>query len=119
MKTDFKIMLVDDSPFMRQVLKGILSGAGYEHFVEFGDGQQCLDHIEAEKPDLLLLDIVMPKVTGLDVLKKLGGKWKVIVISAIGQDKFIEEAKQNGALDYIIKPFDEEQVLTKVKKIAG
>jgi two-component system chemotaxis response regulator CheY len=103
MKKNFKIMICDDSMFMRQVLKGILSGAGYTNFVEFGDGQDCLDNYEKEKPDLILLDIIMPNVTGLDVLKQIGKKVKIIIISAVGHEKIVEE----------------EQVLKKVKKISG
>ena len=114
-----KIMIVDDSSFMRQVLRDILTAAGFVRFVEFDSGHECLERFEAEKPDLVLLDIIMPEVNGLEVLKKIGAKAKVVVISAVGQEKVIEEAKRHGALDYIVKPFDEKEVLEKITKILG
>lgn len=117
MDRNAKIMIVDDSAFMRQVLKGILAGAGFARLVEADNGRKCLASLNEEKPDLVLLDIIMPEVDGLEVLKKIGKKTKVIVISAVGQEKIIEEAKKYGALDYVAKPFDEKEVLEKIQQI--
>lgn len=114
-----KIMIVDDSSFMRQVLKDILTAAGFVRFVEVDSGQECLERFSAEKPDIVLLDIIMPEMNGLEVLKTIGAKTKVVVISAVGQEKVIEEAKRRGALDYIVKPFDEKDVAAKITKVLG
>ena len=114
-----KILIADDSQFMRKVLKDILHEAGYTDLVECEDGNQCLAKYAAEKSDLILLDIIMPEVDGREVLKKIGKEAKVIVISAVGQEKMVEEAKKLGALDYIVKPFDNAQVLEAVKKVLG
>lgn len=111
-----KILIADDSQFMRNVLKDILHGAGYTDTLECADGKECLAKYAAEKPDLVLLDIIMPDVDGLEVLKKLGKDAKIVVISAVGQEKMIEEAKKLGALDYIVKPFDNAKVIEAVKK---
>ncbi|HEX9664479.1 MAG TPA: response regulator [Patescibacteria group bacterium] len=113
-----KILIADDSAFMRRVLKGILEKGGYTNTVEAENGRQALEKFKAEKPDLILLDIVMPEVDGIEVLKKIGSKANIIVISAVGQDVIMEDAKKSGAKGYIVKPFDEKEVLEEVNKVA-
>jgi two-component system, chemotaxis family, chemotaxis protein CheY len=113
-----KILIVDDSQFMRSVLKDILDTEGYES-IEAENGKEAIEKFEAEKPDLLLLDIVMPEVDGKEVLEKIGKQAKIIVISAVGQEKMVEEAKALGALDYIVKPFDSKKVVETIKKAVG
>ncbi|TSC94021.1 MAG: Response regulator containing CheY-like receiver, AAA-type ATPase, and DNA-binding domain [Parcubacteria group bacterium Licking1014_1] len=114
-----KILIADDSQFMRKVLKDILNAAGHTDLVECADGKECMAKYASEKPDLILLDIIMPELDGMEVLKKIGHEAKIVVISAVGQEKMVEEAKKLGALDYIVKPFDNTQVLGTVKKIIG
>ena len=111
-----KILIVDDSQFMRGVLRDILLPLGCE-LIDAEDGKVALEKFEQEKPDLILLDIIMPTMDGIEVLKKIDKKVKVIVISAVGQEKMVQEAKVLGALDYIVKPFDNEKVLEIVRKI--
>ena len=110
-----KILIADDSLFMRNVLKDIFSKEGHE-LIEAENGKEALEKYNIAKPDLVLLDIIMPEVDGIEVLKKIGATAKVVVISAVGQEKMVEEAKKLGALDYIVKPFDNAQVLEVVKK---
>jgi two-component system, chemotaxis family, chemotaxis protein CheY len=116
MAKDSKILLVDDSAFMRSVLKNILEADGFKNFVEAEDGDDALKKISSEKPDLILLDIIMPGKGGMDVLKEVGDKVKIIVISAVGQEKVVSEAKEAGAVGYIVKPFDNNQVLEEINK---
>ena len=111
-----KILIADDSQFMRNVLKDILNKAGYNNLVECADGKECMEKYASEKPDLILLDIIMPEMNGIEVLKEIGTATKVIVISAVSQEKIIEEVKELGALDYIVKPFDNEKVIEAVGK---
>lgn len=111
-----KILIADDSIFMRNVLKDILAKVGHE-LIDAENGKEALEKYDSEKPDLVLLDIIMPEVDGIEVLKKIGKTAKVIVISAVGQEKMVEEAKSLGALDYIVKPFDNEKVLEAVKNV--
>jgi CheY-like chemotaxis protein len=113
-----KILITEDSKFMRSVLRDILESHGHS-IIEAQNGNEALALYEKEQPDLILLDIIMPEVTGLEVLKKIGGIAKIIVISAVGQEKMIEEAKSLGALDYITKPFDEERVTSTVNKVGS
>lgn len=109
-----KILIVDDSQFMRTNLKDILTEEKHQ-ITEAADGKEALEKFETVKPDLVLLDIIMPEVDGIEVLKKIGKTAKVIVISAVGQEKMVDEAKALGALDYIVKPFENEKVLEVVK----
>ena len=117
MNTQLKILIVDDSEFMRKVLIGILDGAGFKNFVEAENGQEALKHIEAGAPDLVLLDLVMPEMTGQEVLKKIGNTVNVIVVSAVGQESSIAEAKSMGAKGYIVKPFDRKQVIDEITRV--
>lgn len=115
-KTDQKILLADDSAFMRNVLKNILQNAGFTNFVEAENGVQALAKIASEKPDLVLLDLIMPEKGGIDVLKEAGKIQKFLVISAVGQESVIQEAMTLGAKGFIIKPFDNKQVIDEVNK---
>ena len=122
MNTQAKILLADDSAFMRKVLMDILTEAGFSDFLEAENGNQALELIEKEKPDLVLLDIIMPELEGIGVLsklKELGNTTKVIVVSAVGQDAMIEEAKNLGAFGYVVKPFEGEKVLETIKSALG
>ncbi len=116
MVIDKKILLVDDSAFMRKVLRDIFESAGYTNFVEAGNGTEAMEKYKSEKPDYIFLDVIMPDVNGMDVLRIIGREAKIIIVSAVGQKEIIEQAKSLGALDYIVKPFDRDQVLEKVQK---
>ena len=118
-KKDAHILLVDDSAFMRNVLKNILENEGYSDFAEAGDGKEALKEIKSKKPDLVLMDVIMPEMGGIDVIKQIGKDLKVIIVSAVGQDKVVEEAKGHGAVGYIVKPFDNAQVVEEVTKVLG
>jgi len=112
-----RILIVDDSFYMRTMLKNMLTDAGYEVVGEAPNGQTALVMAKETNPDLITLDVILPDNTGLDVLKgikKDQPDMKVIIVSAVGQEVIVNEAKENGALDYIVKPFSEEKVLEKV-----
>ena len=113
-----KILIADDSAFMKSLLKDILTEADYE-VIEAEDGKSAIEQFKTNKPDLVLLDIIMPEVDGMDVLKEIGKTAKIVVISAVGQEKMAEDAKELGALDYIVKPFENDKVLETIKKVLG
>lgn len=107
---------------MRKMLSDILSEK-YE-IVEADTGSKAEEQIKKEKPDLVLLDIIMPEgeEEGIIVLKKVmkaDPNAKVVMITAVGQDTILEECKKAGASDYIIKPFDKEKVIEIVEKHLG
>jgi len=117
-----KILIADDSLFMRKVLTDILSSKPDEYkLLEAHSGKSALELFKKEKPDLILLDIIMPESeeAGIKVLRqvmKTDPEAKVVMITAVGQELVIEECKKLGAKDYIVKPFDEKQVIRTVEK---
>lgn len=116
MSKDIKILTADDSAFMRKLLIDILKGAGYEKIIEAENGRVAVEKYNKEKPDLVLLDIIMPELDGVQVLKQIGPSAKVLMVSAVGQDSIIKDAMDSGAKGFIVKPFEKEKVLEEVKK---
>jgi len=117
-----RILIVDDSFYMRTMLKNMLTDAGYEVVGEAANGQQALEMAASTKPDLITLDVILPDNTGLDVLRGLRKEApdaKVVMCSAVGQEVIVNEAIENGALAYIVKPFSEERVLEIVGALLG
>jgi len=109
-----RILIVDDSFYMRTMLKNMLTDAGYDVVGEAANGEQALEMAASTSPDLITLDVILPDNTGLDVLKslrQLKPDSKVVMCSAVGQEVIVNEAIENGALAYIVKPFSEEKVL--------
>ncbi len=114
-----KILVADDSLIMRMTLRNNLPEE-YE-IVEADSGAKALEQFQKEKPDLVLLDIVMPQgeEEGIRVLKEImknDPQAQIVMITAVGQEAIIEECKEIGAKDYIVKPFDEKQVTETVEK---
>ena len=117
-----KIMIVDDAVFMRSVIKGILESGGWTDTCEADDGDTAVEMYASERPDLTILDITMPRQDGIETLrqiKNINPAAKVIMCSAIGQEKQIIKAVRDGAADYIVKPFKPENMLKVVKSALG
>ena len=115
-----RILIVDDSMYMRTVLKNILMDAGHDVVGQAGNGKEGLEKAFALNPDLITLDNIMPDINGLEVLKTVktrGLPSKVVMISAVGQDAMIEEARLLGADSYITKPFSPEKVIETLERI--
>ena len=117
-----KILIVDDSALTRRSLRQILEGAGFE-VVEAEDGLAAIERYFLEKPDVVLLDLVMRGMYGLDVLEKLrelDGEARVVVVSADIQSSSQELAVQAGAKAFINKPFDKAEILAALESaLAG
>ncbi len=113
------IMIVDDLAFIKLLLKDLIEKAGFRVIGEASDGEEAIDMYQEKKPDLVLLDITMPKMDGITALKKilaLDPGAKVIMCSALGQQRLIVQAIQLGAKDFIVKPFRPERVISSIKK---
>lgn len=110
-----KILIVDDSGSMRNILDGMLREAGFEHILVASGGKEAIEVFGKENPDLVLLDIIMPEVNGMDVLRLLAGRGKVLVVSAVGQDSIVEEAMGLGAVGYLVKPLNAKELETAVR----
>ena len=117
-----KIMLVDDAAFMRMMLKNTLTKSGYTDFVEAQDGAEAVKKYEEEKPDLVIMDITMPNMDGLQALKKIKDDdplAKVVMCTAMGQESMVVDAIKSGAKDFIVKPFNAERITQTVGNILG
>ncbi len=111
-----KILVVDDAMFMRSRLRGLLEGAGHE-VTEAPNGKEAVERFSELQPDLVLMDVTMPEMDGLEALKKIRSTSptaKVIMCSALGQQSIVLEAIKAGAKDFIVKPFRPEKVLEAV-----
>lgn len=113
-----KILIVDDSSVSRKKLKEILEAGNHIVIGEARDGNEALKRFEELNPDLVTMDITMPNMDGIEALKNIMEKHeeaKVIMITALGQGSKILEALNNGAKNYIAKPFEEEIVLRSIE----
>ncbi|MEG1778111.1 MAG: response regulator [Angelakisella sp.] len=119
---DKKIMIVDDAAFMRMMIKNALSGNGYTNLLEAADGEIALETYKNEKPDLVIMDITMPNMDGLQALqaiKALDKNAKIVMCSAMGQEAMVVDAIRFGAQDFIVKPFKPDRILQTVSKVLG
>ena len=117
-----KILVVDDAMFMRAMLKKLLTEAGFDIAGEAENGRVAVDLYQELKPDLVMMDITMPEMDGLTALKeivKLDPAAKVVMCTALGQERSVMEAMSAGAKDYILKPFNAEKVVEALKNASG
>lgn len=117
-----KILIVDDAPIIRLMLKDILVSHGYEIVGEGNDGNEGVQMFKDFKPDVVTMDITMPEKDGIEALREIlevDEAAKVIVITAIDQRESLMEAIRAGATDYIIKPFETDRVLSAIRKAFG
>jgi len=115
-------LLVDDASFMRMMLKNILVGSGYEVAGEAENGAKAIELYRTIKPDLVIMDIIMPEMGGIDAVREIvkgDPQAKILMCSSMGQQSLVVEAIQAGAKDFIIKPFQPSNVLEAVKKTVG
>ena len=114
-----RVLIVDDSPIMRQMLVKIFTGEGFEIAGEAADGVEALELFDRLGPDLVTLDIVMPKMRGIEVLEQIMAKKpeaRVIMASSVSDARTVMHCLKMGAKQYIIKPYDEGKIMTAVKK---
>ena len=115
------VLVVDDSLYMRTIIKEALTSAGYQIVGEAANGESAIDQAMDLKPDLITLDNILPDMIGLDILKVLKSEEKlasqIIMISAVGQESVIQEGLSLGAADYIVKPFTNDDLIAKTNKV--
>ena len=118
----YKILVVDDAGFMRKMVQTHLTKAGYTDFTEGEDGARAVELYKENKPDLVIMDITMPNMDGLQTLQAIKGQdpaAKIVMCSAMGQESMVVDAIRFGALDFIVKPFKPDRILQTVEKILG
>ena len=114
-----KILLVDDAAFMRKMIRETLSKNGYSELFEAVDGADAVEKYDEIKPDMVIMDITMPNMDGLEALKAIrakDGNALVIMCSAMGQEAMVMDAIKSGAKDFIVKPFKGDRVVQAVNK---
>tara|TARA_B100000809_G_C15138570_1_gene531836 strand:- start:1863 stop:2237 length:375 start_codon:yes stop_codon:yes gene_type:complete len=120
-KMQRKVVIIDDSAFMREFIEETLEDEGYEIVGMAADGDSGIELALEHEPDLITLDNVLPDMLGMDIARILKKeeciRSKIIMISALGQDDVIAECKANGVEDYIVKPFEEEDLIEKVANL--
>lgn len=121
-KTMGRILIVDDTLFMRTLLKNILFSGGHTIVGEAENGEEAIARYQELKPDLVTMDVVMPKMNGIDALKNIRAadpNAKVVMCTAVGQEQMVKLAVKTGAKGYIVKPFQAPKVLEEVKNVLG
>ena len=114
------VLVVDDAAFMRMTLKKSLENEGFEVVAEAENGKEAVEKYKNESPDLVTMDITMPEMDGLEAIKAIrdiDSESKIIMVSAMGQEKMVIEAIQAGAEDFIVKPFDDDRISEAINKV--
>ena len=120
------VLIVDDASFMRAVLKKIILQSGHEVVAEAANGEEAINQYQNARPDLVLMDIVMPPTPrakdGIEALKQIvsaNPEAKVIMCSSMGQQALIAEALKSGAKDFVVKPFQPQKVMEVLSKFCS
>jgi two-component system chemotaxis response regulator CheY len=112
------VLVVDDAAFMRMMIRDILAREGYT-IHEAVNGRDAVEKFDELQPDLVTMDITMPEMDGISALRRIRERnlgARVLMVSAMGQQKMIVEALEAGALDFVVKPFQPAKVLETVKR---
>ncbi|AQM59168.1 two-component system response regulator [Clostridium baratii] len=114
------ILIVDDAAFMRMMIKDILEKNGFNVIGEASNGLEAIELYKKEKPDIVTMDITMPKVDGIEavkLIKEYDNEAKIIMCSAMGQQAMVMDAIRAGAKDFIVKPFQADRVIEAINKV--
>jgi len=115
-----RILVADDASFMRQMIKEIVEAEGHEVVAEASDGVEAIEEFRTHQPDLVTMDIVMPRRSGIDAVKGIlecNPGAVVVMCSALGQESLVTEALQAGARDFIVKPFKPDAVVETLRNV--
>jgi len=114
------VLIVDDSSLMRRLLKGIVTKHGYDVIGEAKNGKLGVEKYRELKPDFVTMDLIMDEMTGLEALKLIMSEdpdANIIMVSSMGQEVIVRDAIVSGAKNFLLKPFDEQQVISAIKKL--
>ncbi len=113
------VLIVDDAKFMRMVLRRILTSQGHTVVGEATNGEEAVEMYAKLRPDVVTMDIVMPKLNGIEAVRRImqfDPSAKIIMVTALGQETFVLDAIKAGAREFIIKPFRNEEIIKVVAK---
>ena len=117
-----RLLVVDDAMLMRRMIRDVATEAGWEVVGEAKDGREGVSLFESLRPDLVTMDVVMPEMGGLDALRAIraiDSEARVVMVTALDQRQTIAEAIRDGALDFIVKPFDRDRVAGLLAKVGA
>jgi two-component system chemotaxis response regulator CheY len=120
MEQSYTVLVVDDSPFIFKAVKKALEPEGFKFMDQAFNGQECLEKVEQQAPDMIILDVTMPVMDGLETATRLFRKnaaTKLIMISAMGDEEMVEKARRIGVKNFLVKPFKPEELLSTVRKL--
>ena len=115
-----RVLVADDAAFMRQMIREIIEPEGFEVVGEATDGLEVVERYQKLHPELVMLDIVMPKCSGIDALRRIlaaDRSARVVMCSALGQESLVQEALQAGARGFIVKPFKPDAVVSTLRRV--
>ncbi len=116
-----KVLITDDTLFMRVTLKGILGSNGFSEIIEATNGEEAVQQYQQHRPDVVLMDITMPVMDGIAATRKIrefDPNAKIIMCTALGQKEMVLQAVEAGARDFIVKPFQTDRVIETVRRLA-
>ena len=114
-----RTLVADDASFMREMIREIIEPEGFDVVAEAGDGTDAVTAFKEHSPDIITMDIVMPKMSGIEAVKQiiqLDPGAKIVMCSALGQEALVMEALKAGASDFIVKPFKPDAVVVTLRK---
>jgi len=117
-----RLLVVDDAMLMRRMIRDVATEAGWEVVGEARNGQEGVTLFTQLRPDLVTMDVVMPEMGGLEALRMIKGldpRARVVMVTALDQKQTIEEAIRDGALDFIVKPFERDRIFSLLGKIGA
>ena len=117
-----RLLVVDDALFMRKMISAVAAEAGWEVVGEAGNGLEALDLYDRLRPDLVTMDLVMPEMGGLEALRRIRAQdpdARVVVVTALDQKQALMDSIREGAIDFIVKPFERQRVLNLLAKLGG
>lgn len=115
-----RVMICDDALFMRSLIGRTLAGAGCEVVAEVGRGADAIEQYGVLLPDLVTMDLVMPEMTGIEASRRILAQHpeaRILIISAVGQDRMVAEARDAGVQGFLTKPFSEADLIEKVRTL--
>ena len=115
-----RVLVADDASFMRQMIREIVEAEGHEVVGEASDGDEAVEEFKRLHPDVVTMDIVMPRRSGIDAVKgivAIDPSACIVMCSALGQETLVQEALQAGAKDFIVKPFKPDAVVATLGKV--
>ena len=113
------VLICDDALFMRKLIHRVMTSGGFEVVGEAENGSEAVDKYQTLQPDLVTMDLIMPKMNGIDAVREIMKRDStacIIMCSSVGQEAFVTEAMKEGARGYLVKPFQPPQLLAAAER---